>query len=375
MPEDAHPNHPSDRDLAGALHEVSNDLTVVLGWLEQARAAFGQTDDSDTRRAVLDALEVATSRARRAHRLARRAIGAEFGRSSTEPLGGLLETALRGVEPIARARGVSLTHLSAPALGAIPIDAGDKLVQVLTNLLLNAIDATAPSSTVELLATLADAGVVRIAVADAGPGIPDDRRENLFARGASGRTGGAGIGLSHASAITREEGGHLELEPFSAGRGATFVVSWPVGQALSQPSPHTQRAAMLDGVRVAVVDDDRAVVDLLEMVLTARGARCSSYATPELLDAAFASGASFDVALLDASPFGEEFAARLETLRRTYPKLDIVLISGAADPPVALERHGVTWIRKPFEVAEVIGVLALLRTHREGVPDTTPSPR
>jgi hypothetical protein len=57
-------------DVTGALHDVSNTLTVLLGWVAEARAA-GATEES-----VQRALFVIESRARVARDLARRAIGA-----------------------------------------------------------------------------------------------------------------------------------------------------------------------------------------------------------------------------------------------------------------------------------------------------------
>ncbi len=362
----------SERDLGAALHEVSNDLTVVLGWLDQARAARAsersflvEGQESDSEDSVLTALNVAMSRARRAHRIARRAIGAEIVRPATEPIGVLLRESIVGVEPIAKARRVQVVLTLPPAIATSPVDAADKLLQILTNLLLNAIDAAKESGTVELsLALESDAKekeMVAIEVRDSGPGIPSDQRSTLFMRGRSGRVGGAGIGLAHAATLAREEGGRLDIKPYVEGAGATFELVWPLGPQSSQTSPHTRRAAMLSGVRVAVVDDDRAVVDLLDMVLGARGAICSTFANPTLLDQAVAAGKAFDVALLDASPFGEDIVNRVGALRAANPKLDIVLISGALDPPAQLDRLGVTWIRKPFEVDEVIDVLAVLQ--------------
>ncbi|HKQ70859.1 MAG TPA: sensor histidine kinase, partial [Polyangiaceae bacterium] len=60
-----------ERDLAGALHEVSNALTVVLGWLDNARA------NADG--AALEAIEVARAHAGLGHAIARRAVGAPIG--------------------------------------------------------------------------------------------------------------------------------------------------------------------------------------------------------------------------------------------------------------------------------------------------------
>src|SRR3954454_9465055 len=68
--EPASPAEDPGADLAGALHEVSNSLTVVLGWLDHAKH---RTPAGEARQAI----EVALSHARLGHTIARRAIGAE----------------------------------------------------------------------------------------------------------------------------------------------------------------------------------------------------------------------------------------------------------------------------------------------------------
>src|SRR3954468_13167751 len=74
---------PPERDLAGALHEVSNALTVVLGWLDNALEACAQDacapDGSartraDVEGATRQAIEIARSHASLGHAIARRAV-------------------------------------------------------------------------------------------------------------------------------------------------------------------------------------------------------------------------------------------------------------------------------------------------------------
>lgn len=350
-----------DRDLAAALHEVGNGLTVVLGWLEQARADSASRDPALVARAV----DLAIARARRAHRIARRAIGADISRPAPEPLDAVVAECIHGLEPLAAKRAVSLGSQIAEAAGGLNVEAAELLVQVLTNLLLNGIDATPEGGAVTLGVSFEDPGTVRLEVSDGGPGIPDADRERVFQRGHSGRTGGAGIGLAHTLRVTTEEGGRLSLEPFVAGSGATFRLSWPTmpvtsAATASAPGPRTRRAVSLSDCRVAVVDDDRGIIDLLEMVLSARGAAVTSFTTHDELVARLEKE-SFDVALLDASPYGAALEKNLATLKRNHPELDLILISGAADPGVSVSRLGVTWIRKPFEVEDVIDVVRLVR--------------
>jgi len=345
----------SDRDLAAALHEVSNGLTVILGWLEEAADLAGDSAP------VREAVDIAQQRARRAQRIARRAIGADSSRASAEPLGAIVDECVSGLRPEAAKRLLIVSVTATPELRDVTVDAGDKLLQVLTNLLLNALQATPDGGRVELLVAQGkDADAVQVRVADGGPGIVDSERVTLFQRGHSGRAGGAGIGLAHAQSVASEEGGRLAVDAFLPGAGAVFELTWPTFTTSSRQGPHTLRAALLAGCRIAIVDDDPGVIDLLDMVFTARGASCGTFAKHgDFLAALRAS--PFDVALLDASPFGDELENTLRTLKQAHPALDLILISGSSDPGVSMGRLGVTWIRKPFEVQEVIDVVRAVR--------------
>jgi CheY-like chemotaxis protein len=356
----------TDRDLAAALHEVGNALTVMLGWLEAA----DESARTESLRDAAEAIGVALSRARRAHRIARRAIelpgpadGADASATTGERLGMLIDEARRGLLHEAKRAGVVLTqHVPEDAAGVV-VGSGDRLLQIVTNLVLNAIAVTPSGREVRIEASAPDgagAPSAVVAVVDGGPGIPSGERTRLFQRGASGRVGGAGIGLAHAQAIALEEGGSLSLAPFEAGCGARFELAWPLHEGAPVTAPRTLRPARLDGVRVAVLEDDAAIVELLETVLVARGAEV--VAVPSLATLRSALGASrVDVALVDASPLGASLEATLDDLKRDFPNTDLVLISGSPDPGASAERLSVTWIRKPFEVSEVVEVLRLVK--------------
>jgi CheY-like chemotaxis protein len=244
------------------------------------------------------------------------------------------------------------------------VEAGERLLQILTNLVLNAIDVTPEGGLVRVSAMLGgDSATARFLVTDGGPGIPPAERARVFARGLSGRSGGAGIGLAHSLRVASEEGGRLELLPYESGKGAAFELVWPTAPVVSGQSPHTVRAASLGGLAIAVVDDDVSIVELLDMVLSARGATVATFTCHAELEAALEE-TSFHVALLDASPYGADLGESLALLKKGHPELDLVLISGAMDPGVTVDRLGVTWIRKPFDTEEVIEVVRVVRAKR-----------
>jgi signal transduction histidine kinase len=106
----------------------------------------------------------------------------------------------------------------------------DALRHLLLNLLDNAVKYGPPGQTVRVLVA-ADDEVVRLTVADEGPGVPASERETVwspFRRGASpGPVAGSGIGLAIVRDVATRHGGRTWIEN-GAAHGATFVVTLPL---------------------------------------------------------------------------------------------------------------------------------------------------
>lgn len=338
-----------EADLAGALHEVSNALTVVLGWLDFAHAKLPAGEEKD-------AVEVARTHARLGHRVAREAIGAEVfpGGTSERAAKSLAQCALVGVAPQAERRGIQTSLVAASQASALIPHVGAAL-QILTNLLLNAIDFS-PEGSVVTLDIREERGDAVFSVTDSGPGLDTLVADNLFSEARSTRKGGAGIGLRHSEALARAKGGILRLA--YPGPGARFELRWPIAEARSQLGvPRRAPSARLKGSRILVVEDDAAVRSLIELALEARGATAVVVANAQDFDRVV-SRALFDAALLDLSPIKDRVADSLRALRSANPEVVTVLISGAASgPPVELEEQFDAWVRKPFEMGEVIDTL------------------
>jgi signal transduction histidine kinase len=126
-----------------------------------------------------------------------------------------------------------------------------RLAQVLANLVGNAVKFTPPDGRV--LARVFRVGdVVRVAVTDTGPGIPDELQSHVFERrwrGDPAGASGAGLGLYIAKAIVDAHGGQLWLES-KVGVGSTFYCDLPIWrEALGEARPTVARAA--PGLRAA----------------------------------------------------------------------------------------------------------------------------
>jgi signal transduction histidine kinase len=131
-------------------------------------------------------------------------------------------------------------ELLAPAR-ELPVNGdGDRLGQVLDNLLENALKFSPESTTVTVALDQRDDNVV-VSVADEGPGVPDAEKERIFERfyqserGRSSRARGVGLGLAICRHIATAHGGSIRVidhEP----RGAVFLLSLPAPPVVTRDS-------------------------------------------------------------------------------------------------------------------------------------------
>jgi len=148
---------------------------------------------------------------------------------SAEPVdvGELIETAAKGLSPVLSEKGVRLE--CEPALAAAPLTVqGDpmRLHQVLTNLVGNAAEASAPGAHVTVRATVADDRRVAIEVEDHGRGIGADDLPRIFEPFFTTRPDGTGLGLAICHKVIRAHGGDIRVRS-TPGQGSTFTVLLP----------------------------------------------------------------------------------------------------------------------------------------------------
>lgn len=346
------------RDLAGVLHDVSNTLTVLLGWVAEARAPGASHEQ------IGYALQVIEQRARVARDLARHAIGGPRIEERRD-LPSVLDEIVRGLDVEAQRahvglvlEGVSRSGTKLDDAFSPKIEGALDLSQVLTNVILNAFAHAPPGSTVRVVAEI-EPERCTVSVLDEGPGVAPERRESIF-QGDTQRAGGAGIGLRHSRALARSRGGDLAL--VDARGGACFRLRWPRVDAIPRAPVSAARVRDLEGLRVLVVEDDPAVTDLLDASLQARGAVVTVAPSREKLDDALGQG-PFDGVLVDLSPIEADVEGALAAMRARHPGAAIVLVTGNADVlPAAIRDESVVLVRKPFELHEVAAALLRARS-------------
>jgi signal transduction histidine kinase len=141
----------------------------------------------------------------------------------------IVELAVLAVEDVAERAGV-LVEVACAGQAHLHGDS-DRLVQVVTNLLVNAIHVSPRDQPVTVTCGM-DGSDVGITVHDHGPGIPQGQLDEIFEpfvqfdHPDQPRTGGAGLGLAIARGIVEAHGGHIHAGPAVDG-GSTFEVSIP----------------------------------------------------------------------------------------------------------------------------------------------------
>jgi len=290
----------------------------------------------------------------------RRAIGAEVPERPPEQAAGLAERALEDLAVEANRASIELTSDIDDQVGDQTLVDSDTVWQVLVNLLLNAIAVTPERGSVGL-DVQGDGARVCFRVSDEGPGIAAEHRDTIFSSGQSRTTGGAGIGLRHAHALARELGGELVLA--DAKQGACFELRWPLDGRPSRapdtvPPPSGSTQAGLEGANILLLEDDAAVIELLELSLEARGAQVTTVTTDDDLRSSL-DESRYDVLLVDLSPLEGTLDETVERARRTNPDIGVVVISGS----VTVEpRPDIVWVRKPFEPGELVTAIVRQRS-------------
>jgi len=157
----------------------------------------------------------------------------------------LLDRAIRSVAEPWRGGPVTVEKAYQPDLPLVAVDA-DLCEQALVNLVQNAYEAMGSrGGTFRVEAARASSGNrsgVEVRLADTGPGVPAELREQIFNPFVTTKETGVGLGLSIVSKIIDEHRGTIRLES-RPGEGARFVIFVPAAEAAPQKGPQKETQA------------------------------------------------------------------------------------------------------------------------------------
>jgi signal transduction histidine kinase len=215
--------------LMSVSHELRTPLTAIRGHVAALREGVLEDEQAQER-----SLEVVAEEALRLERLVGDVLdlakldARRFALLREEvDMRALCERAYARFAEEARARGIEYELQLGE--GAVLVTDGDRVLQIVSNLIANALRWTPEGGRVDL-GLNAQNGEVTVAVTDSGPGVEPDAVERIFRPFWSGDGGGTGLGLTIARELALALGGRLELES-EPGRGSRFVLVLPVQTA------------------------------------------------------------------------------------------------------------------------------------------------
>jgi PAS domain S-box-containing protein len=199
------------------------------------------------------------------------------------------------------------------------------LSEVLTNLILNAMDAMPTGGTLTIATRHTPGRDVRVTVSDTGVGMPETIRQRIFEPFYSTKgEAGSGLGLSMAYSIVRRHGGeiHVDSEP---GAGTTFALTFPISLEPAASETPLMTAEGRQHFRVLVVDDNPQVLSTLAEMMRRVGHTVAPAITARGALHDYAPG-RWDIVVTNigmAEMNGWEFAERLRALDARVPLLFI----------------------------------------------------
>ena len=348
-------------------HELRTPLTSIrgsLGLLEGG--AVGALPD-----AILGLIRIARTNTDRLIRLTNDILDLEKIEAGKQELrlfelfaDAIVRTAIDGLGRLAEESGVEVQTEVPPRLTFVG-DA-DRVVQVLINLISNALRFAPVGSRVVVRAARAEAatgsrprGRVRFSVEDRGPGVDPQQEGKLFSRfsqldATDARSrGGTGLGLAISKVLVEQHGGSIGFDPRPGG-GSVFWFELP---ATDERPP----ALVADESRhsVLLVEDDAALYEVMRRLLGREGFRVVRAAT--LLQAREACERVTPAAvLLDAALPDGDGLTLIDWLRRRPATRDcrVVVVSGRPPDEGAIAALPVfDWLVKPVEERHLLTTL------------------
>ena len=211
--------------LMSVSHELRTPLTAIRGHV--AALLEGVVEDPEQRDQSLETVEL---EAQRLERLVQDILDLakldthRFTVTTEEvDMAELLDQAYERYREEAHRR--SIDYLQELRDRPVIVSDGDRVLQVVGNLLANAFKATPDGGRISLELAQQN-GTVHVAVEDNGPGIPAEKRERLFRPFVSDSSGGTGLGLAIAKELSAALGGRIDLDS-EVSRGSRFELVLP----------------------------------------------------------------------------------------------------------------------------------------------------
>jgi CheY-like chemotaxis protein/two-component sensor histidine kinase len=266
-----------------------------------------------------------------------------------------------------------------------------RLAQVVTNLLANAVKFTPEEGTIGLSAHLLEEEngqfTIQMEVSDTGIGISPEQQERLFTSfeqadgGTSRKFGGTGLGLAISKRIVELMSGQIWIES-QLGKGSTFKFTIKVRRGRDEEHSYLPANVRWDNVRVLAVDDADETRDYFKQTATRFGISCDTAADGEEALASIARTGSYDVYFIDWKMPGMDGIELSRRIKSLFGDEAMIIMTSATDwheiEEDALKAGVGRFLRKPLSTSSVAdclnelfaaSVIQQTETDKETLPD------
>ncbi len=233
----------------------------------------------------------------------------------------------------------------------------DRVVQILTNLLSNAMKFSPEGGTVTVAIADGVQGFLRFIVRDDGPGIEREQQVRLFARfeqleeANTRKRGGTGLGLAISRSLAEQQGGRIGVDS-APGQGSAFWFELPL---VPSARVSEETSAPVEQPDILVIEDDPAVARVLGIMLERHGLQAIVANTLErarrILAHSRPSAILLDMGLPDGS--GLELLDHV-TSTEGLEHVPVVVLSGDGPKVDTRNARVFEWLTKPFAEQELL---------------------
>ncbi|RME70001.1 MAG: PAS domain-containing sensor histidine kinase, partial [Verrucomicrobia bacterium] len=348
---------------SGIAHDFNNLLTTITGGINLG-----------IQRKDWTSVQVAEKACRSAQTLARQLLTFARGPTGNRKVGDIRKTIEETTRMAAAGTSATIDLDLADDLHPVEFDPV-QMVQVFTNLLINAVQALNDDGTIAIRAIsvalaklnaldLPPGDYVRIEIQDNGPGIAPEDLERIFQPFFTTRKDGTGLGLSVARSIIAQHNGTITVES-TPGEGTTFTIHLPRANKDIVTEERTAPSLPRGSGRVLIMDDDTDLCMIATGILSMLGYEPDEAHNGEEAIKKYRRtmeiGRPYDVVILDLTvPGGMGGEAVLNELKKLDPQVCAVVSSGYVTEEQAIHYRSLGFagiLAKPYRTAELGQVL------------------
>jgi PAS domain S-box-containing protein len=345
---------------SGVAHDFNNTLAAILGNTQLLLYTAQDEELKETLKIIEKVAKDSSQTVRRLQDFTRKRVPQEVFKVD---INAVVKDSIEITKPKwkdeAQGKGIPVEMVS--HFGDIPLASGSasELREVITNMILNAIEAMPGGGRVEIR-TFRKRRNVFIQILDTGVGIAEETKKRIFDPFFTTKPfTNTGLGLSMSYGIVKRFGGEIEVES-NVGQGTTFTIALPMGEEQKEEPVDSPPIKKGRRARILVIDDDEFVRDVLSRTLAQADHQVTLAESGGKGVQLFKEG-EFDMVLTDLGMPGVSGWEVCRMIKGMSPQTPVGMVTGWGDEKNRdkKEEYGLDFfISKPFDFAQILNVVA-----------------